>query len=301
MALWPLQQCRLVQCCYSAANPTTVGKASVVGKNSVPGRSVNFTHTVVREPPLSVAAGLREIDSGDPDIQAFRQQHTLYCDALRRCGVKVIALPALESCPDSVFIEDAALCFTDAAVVLHPGAPSRRAESASLRPYLQDIFVSVYELEGGGHVDGGDVLVTDTTVFAGLSARTDRAGLAALQAVVETLGYQFRAVDTPAGVLHFKSDCALLDPDTVLATSRLASGDCFDGLQVLVVPEGEEAAANCIRVNQHVLLSEGYPRTQELLAAAGYSLIELPTDQAALLDGGLSCLSLRFSLTAAMP
>ena len=60
------------------------------------------------------------------------------------------------------------------------------------------------------------------------------------------------------------------------------------------VPAGEEAAANCIRANDAVLVPGGFPATPELLDRAGYNVIAVPAGQAALLDGGLSCQSLRF-------
>ena len=67
---------------------------------------------------------------------------------------------------------------------------------------------------------------------------------------------------------------------------------------MIEAPEGEKAAANLIRVNDYVLLSAGHPRTEELLTANGYELKVLDTSEAAKVDGGLSCLSLRFALGA---
>ena len=104
-----------------------------------------------------------------------------------------------------------------------------------------------------------------------------------------------RELQTPPGVLHFKTDCSLLDADTILATPRLAACGCFDGYRVIPTPEGEEAAANAIRFNDLVLVPAGFPRTAETLARAGYDVREIPNSEAARLDGGMSCLSLRFT------
>ena len=262
------------------------------------GRSYRFLNAITRQPGNSIAAALRAADSGDPDAGKFRQEHELYVDALRDGGVDVVVLDALEQFPDSVFIEDAALCVADTAIVLRPGAPSRFGEAAALQPELQSHFQQVITLPGDGHVDGGDVLLSDTHAFIGLSARTDKTGLTALAGVLEDFSYKLREVNTPPDILHFKTDCGLLDAETVFATAALTATHCFAGYRVIEAPESEAAAANLVRINDVVLLSKGYPRTHELLDGAGYRVVVVPTHEAAKVDGGLSCMSLRFSWDA---
>lgn len=258
--------------------------------------SVRFTHALCRRPARSVAQGLRAIDTGTPDPELFAAEHMAYVDALRNAGAMVTLLEPLEAFPDSCFIEDPALCLKGVAIVLRPGAPSRLGEAAALKPVLEGIFPEVWNLPGTGFVDGGDILCSDREVMVGLSARTDRAGVDALRPLVETLGYRLRIVETPADILHFKTECSLLDSETVLATPKLAATGCFRDYRIIETAEGEAAAANAIRFNDPVFLSAGHRRTAEKLDAAGYKVMELPMTQAALLDGGLSCLSLRFSL-----
>ncbi len=98
---------------------------------------------------------------------------------------------------------------------------------------------------------------------------------------------------TPRDVLHLKSDCSLLDDETILATRRLAASGMFDDFRVVLVPDGEEAAANALRVNDSVLVSDSYPRTAELLAKS-YNVVPLQTREVAKIDAGLSCMSLRW-------
>ena len=145
-----------------------------------------------------------------------------------------------------------------------------------------------------GFSDGGDVLVTPDVVLIGLSARTDAAGAQALCEALDRLGLKGRVERTPPGVLHFKSACALLDEETVLATTAMAASGVFKGLQVITTPSGEEAAANLVRVGDTVLASAGYPRTLDLLAARGLEVVALPTTEVAKIDAGLSCMSLRW-------
>lgn len=153
----------------------------------------------------------------------------------------------------------------------------------------------VVQWESDGFIDGGDILVTDAAVLVGLSERTDRPGFDCLKTTLERWGYDVRAVRTPEGVLHFKSDCCVLDSETILATSRLSGSGCFASFRVLTVPPGEEAAANCVRVNDSLLVPAGYPATAEFLACKGYAVETLAVTQPSLLDGGLSCMSLRWN------
>ncbi|SHI82228.1 dimethylargininase [Shimia gijangensis] len=258
--------------------------------------SFTFSHALCRTPSASVTDGLRAEDQGDPDASVFLKEHEAYVTALRATGATVEVLPADEAFPDSVFIEDAALCLKGQAIVLRPGAESRLGESAALRPDLERVMNGVIDLETTGFVDGGDILCSDDEVMIGLSARTNRQGAEDLRPIVESLGYTLRILETPADILHFKTESSLLDERTILATPKLAASGCFQDYRVIHTAEGEEAAANAIRFNDTVFLSSGHPRTAEILRKVGYNVQEMPTTQAALVDGGLSCMSLRFSL-----
>ncbi len=264
-----------------------------------PEASYMFTHAICRRPGRSIVRGLRASDAGDPDFGAFAREHAAYVDALADAGVAVSVQDPLESYPDSVFVEDPALCVAGAAIILRPGAPSRFGEREAARAALREHFDDVIDLRGGGFVDGGDILVTGREVLVGLSSRTDSTGVEALSLIISELGLPMRVIRTPPEILHFKTDCGLLDDETVFCTRALAASGCFAGYRVIECPEGEEAAANLIRVNGVVLTSAGHPATVGLLAGEGYDVRTISTVQAARLDGGLSCMSLRFRLPAA--
>ena len=255
-----------------------------------------FTHAIVRAPGTSAVRGLRANDIGAPDIEDFRRDHCDYVAAMQGTGAMVRTLEPLEEFPDSVFVEDTSLCLPEAAIVLRPGAPSRLGETASIKPALAEFFDTVMVIGGDGFIDGGDILVTQKEILIGRSQRTNPAGIAALREIVGRWGYRVREVAMPAGVLHFKTDCSVLDEETILSTRRLAAGGCFDGYRVIHTASGEEAAANAVRFNSVVLFAKGYPRTAEQLAAHNYNVCEIGNAEAAKLDGGMSCLSLRFSV-----
>ncbi len=252
-----------------------------------------FNRAIVRMPSRSVVDGLRAVDAGAPDYEGVLREHAAYVRAFEGAGVSVRTLPALEAFPDSVFVEDTALVFTGVAILLRPGAATRRGEAAEIAEELDRRFEQVLHLERGT-AEGGDVLTTPHAVFIGVSERTNIEGAEALVSLLALAGQRGVVVKTPPGVLHLKSDCALLDEETVLCTPRLAAAKPFPGFRVLETPEGEEGAANALRVGDKVLLSAGYPRTADLLARESYAVEVLPTAEIAKIDAGLSCMSLRW-------
>lgn len=259
-------------------------------------RSYRFSHAITRAPAASIIQGLRAVDTGNPDLALMQAHHVDYIEALRSTGAKVITLPALEAYPDSVFVEDTALCLPEGAVIMRPGAPSRLGEAAEMMPHLAALYSDLRRIEGPeSYIEGGDILTTESEILVGRSARTNAAGISELADIVADWGYGLREVHTPPGVLHFKTDCALLDGDSVLSTERLAASRCFKGYRVVLVAEGEEAAANAIRFNDKVLFPAGFPKTRDRLLQAGYDVTEIGNSECAKLDGGMSCLSLRFT------
>ena len=254
----------------------------------------HFDQAIVRAPGARVADGLRAVDRGAPTREGVQRELDAYVRALQAAGVEVETLEALDAFPDAIFVEDPALVFSNGAILLRPGAPSRFGETAALAPALRRRFGVVLEL-AEGFVEGGDVLVMPDVVLIGLSGRTDGTGAEALKVLLEKLGRRGEIVSTPPGVLHFKTDCSLLDEHTILATSRLAAARAFQRYRVIVTPKGEEAAANALRVNDRVFLGDRFPRAADRLTSAGFEVVPLPNEQIALLDAGFSCLSLRWS------
>ena len=257
----------------------------------------NFTHAITRRPGHSVSHGLRAEDIGTPSIDQMVLDHATYVATLKETGAQVIELDALEAFPDSTFVEDDALCLDGFAVMMRPGAPSRLGEVAQMAPHVRAVYKQVFEITGPGFIEGGDILVTPREILVGTSARTDAVGVGELRAIVEPRGYTLREVQTPPGVLHFKTDCSLLDSETLLATKRLDASGCFEGYRVLHTADGEEAAANAIRFNQIVIMAAGFPKTAEMLRGEGYSVREINNTECAKIDGGMSCLSLRLNAT----
>jgi dimethylargininase len=258
-------------------------------------RSYRFSHAIVRTPADNATAGLRAVDQGAPNIGLMRRHHADYIAALEAEGAAVTELPLLAAYPDAQFVEDTALCLPEGAVVMRPGAPTRLGEAAEMAPVLACFYDEIMTIEGPGTIEGGDILVTEREILVGSSARTDTVGIAELARLVARWGYKVRELATPPGVLHFKTECSLLDAETILSTPRLDAAGSFRGYRVIHTAEGEEAAANSIRFNGAVIAPLGFPRTAERLDREGYRVVLIGNSECAKIDGGMSCLSLRFT------
>lgn len=258
-----------------------------------------FTHAIVRKPARSVVAGLRGGGGPDPSFDGVVNEHAAYCAALVQAGLAVTILPALDAFADSVFVEDPALVFPEGAILLRPGAPSRAGEVAEIAPALRDKFETVLSLDEG-FADGGDILMTAERVMIGLSARTNSDGAKALMRLLAQFSRRASVVETPKDVLHFKTDCALIDEETVLTTPRLARSGVFKGFREILTAAGEKAAANALRVNDRLFVGARFARTIDALDREGFAVTPLAVDEIGKIDAGLSCMSLRWrSLTDA--
>ncbi len=256
-------------------------------------RPIDFSRALVRTPGASVVAGLRAGGGPDPSLAGVRAEHATYAAALRDAGLAVTELPPLEDFPDAIFLEDPALVFPEAAILLRPGAPSRIGEVEQLRPDLQALFPQVLELREG-FADGGDVLVMPDKVFIGLSARTDKSGAQELIGLLAQIGRQAVIAETSMEVLHLKTASSIVDEETILATSALAESGIFADYRVLTVPSDEEGGANVLRVNDTILVGENYPGIAEAVSGFGAEVQLLANAEIAKIDAGFTCMSLRW-------
>jgi dimethylargininase len=255
-----------------------------------------FRRAIVRPPGACFAGGLTTAGLGPPDLELARSQHERYCEALRGCGLEVIRLPEDSAHPDSTFVEDTAVITERGAILTRPGAPSRAGEVAGIRSALEPLFPDLEEIVAPGTLDGGDVCEAGDRFFIGLSERTNAEGARQLAAFLRRRGYEATCVDirNAPGLLHLKSGVAYLGGGTFLLVDALAGHDAFLGVDRLIVDAEESYAANGVRINGALLLASGFPRVERELRRRGERPIVLEMSEFRKMDGGLSCLSLRF-------
>lgn len=254
---------------------------------------MRFTKALVRRPCRSMVNGLSSAGLGQPDVGRALEQHAAYVEALRECGLEVIVLEADEAFPDSVFVEDTAVVCPEAAVIDRPGAPSRQGEERGVARTLARFFPVLEAIAAPGTLEGGDVMRAGGQFFVGLSGRTNHEGVRQLDALLGRHGYEVVAVPL-GGLLHLKTGISFLEEERLLAAGELAREPAFARFRVIPVPAGEEYAANSLWVNGRVLVPAGFPATRRAVEAAGCGTMALDVSEFRKLDGGLSCLSLRW-------
>jgi len=253
-----------------------------------------FTHAIVRTPCANFAAGLTTSGHlGRADYELMLAQHAAYIEALRALGLAVDVLPAQDNYPDAHFVEDTAVVCDEVAVISNPGAPERNGEQLSMEPALAR-YKNLARIEGSGTLDGGDVLQVGQRFFVGLSERTNAEGVRQFARILGEHGYETVAVPVGQG-LHFKSGVNFIGGNTLLVTPDFAGCDALAGYDLKVTPQGEDYAANTLYINGTLITPKGFPGVRAILDATGLPVVELDMSETRKMDGGLTCLSLRFA------
>jgi dimethylargininase len=255
-----------------------------------------FHKAIVQLPARNFAGGLTTAGLGPPNYELALQQHETYCSALEACGLSLIRLAPDERYPDSTFVEDTAILTERCAVLTLPGASTRRNEVAGIRAKLTDFFPELQSIREPGRLDGGDVCDAGDHFFIGISQRTNEAGARQLAAILAQAGYTSTFVDirNVTGILHLKSGLASLGEKRLAVIEPLAQLQEFCGYDLIPVRAGEEYAANCLAINDHVLVAKGFPVFEQSLHKLGKQTLAVDLSEFQKMDGGLSCLSLRF-------
>jgi dimethylargininase len=252
-----------------------------------------YKKAIVRVPGKSLINGLTSADLGVPDYQTAITQHQNYINALKKCGLDVIVLEADENFPDSTFVEDTALLTPYCAIITNPGAPSRRGEIPGMKKVLVNLFDNLEEIKDPGTVEAGDVMMVGNHYYIGLSERTNQNGADQLIKILLKYGLTGSTVYLK-NVLHLKSGVSYLENNNMLIISRFINKSQFQEFNLIVADEDESYAANSLWINDQVLVPEGFPRLKNKIEQFGYETIEVNVSEFRKLNGGLSCLSLRF-------
>ena len=259
---------------------------------------------IVRPPGANYADGLTGVDLGSPDYARARRQHAQYCEALEECGLELTRLGADERYPDSTFVEDTAVIIgvlpdsrpsAPLAILTRPGAASRRGEVESIKEALSPFCPQIRSIREPGTLDGGDICEAGNHFLIGISERTNEAGAQQLAELLTSYAYTSCCVDIRdvKNILHLKSGVAYLGDNRLVVTEALANRKEFRGYDLVRVATDEEYAANCLLVNNYVLVAAGYPAFERTLGNLRYKTIALEMTEFQKMDGGLSCLSLR--------
>ena len=254
--------------------------------------SYSFKNAIIRLPNISIQNGLSS-QNLHPKHEVIAEEHSNYITAIKEAGLQIKLLESLEEYPDSIFVEDPALIYKSNIIILNPFDPSRNGERDIIKKEIKHVFDKMLFIEDG-FVEGGDILNINNHFIIGLSDRTNKLGAENLSSLLSKLGATVEICKTPDDILHFKSECSIIDDDTILVSNKMAQLDYLKSHYHLIeLPIGEEGAANALRINNKLLLPDGFTKAEEMLSKK-YNIIKVKVDEIAKVDAGLSCMSLRW-------
>jgi len=255
-----------------------------------------FQNVIVRRPCKALINGITSNPQlGKPDYEKALRQHDTYIEALKQCGVRVTVLPADERYPDSCFVEDPAVITRKCAIITNPGAESRNGEKDEIVDAVRKFFPEdkIEYIVSPGTLEGGDVMMVGDHFYVGRSARTNEEGIRQFISILEKYGLSGSEV-TLEEVLHLKTGVNYLENGNMLVSGEFVTKPEFQKYNRVEIPDEEAYAANCIWVNGTVIVPMGYPSVEKAVRDLGYQVLLVDTSEYRKVDGGLSCLSLRF-------
>ena len=137
------------------------------------------------------------------------------------------------------------------------------------------------------------MMKAENCYYIGISKRTNNEGAGQLIQILKKK--KMTGVRVPLQkMLHLKSGVSYLGNNILLVCGELKVRKEFAGFDRIEVDEDESYAANSLFINGKVLIPEGFPKTRRKIENAGLETIVLDVSEFRKVDGGLSCLSLRF-------
>ena len=236
---------------------------------------------------------LTHLDRIEIDLAVARAQHEAYCAVLERLGCELVRLPEEPELADSVFVEDTALVFDELAVLMRPGAASRRPEVDSVGAALGELRPLTH-IEGPGTIDGGDVIVLGRDVYVGLSSRSDESGIEELGRLLSPHGYHVHGAEL-RDCLHLKTAACRIGENTVLANPEWIDPGVLGARTVVEIDPSEPFSANAFPVAGTLVHADSFPATRARLEAAGFAVAPVPASELAKAEGGVTCCSLILS------
>jgi dimethylargininase len=251
-----------------------------------------FTHAITRKIGANFSQGITTAKNESHSYDLIVSQHEAYRETLRSFGLEVIVLNSLPHYPDAYFVEDTAVVTPQVAVVTIPGAISRRGEADAIAPVLAD-YRKIKRIQPPGTVDGGDVLRVDNHFIIGISERTNKKGAEQLGKILQRFGNTWATVPVRSG-LHLKSSVNLVGENTLLMSREYTGLEELKRFEKIIVDEDEKPACNTLWLNDRLMVPKGFQATTKKLEATGSDIVELDISEVNKMDGGLTCMSLRF-------
>jgi dimethylargininase len=248
-------------------------------------------HAIVRPVPNSYNRCIRT-NVERIDVALAKKQHAKYCKTLQELGLKLIWVKGDDTLPDSCFVEDTAIIIGEKAIICNMKVKSRAQEIIEVAKVLEKLKETYY-IKPPATIDGGDVLKIENKIFVGISERTNIQAVHQLRKILKRSDIEIVPVKVQ-NVLHLKSACTYLGNNYVILSKGHFDMNILREYEKIVVPGGEEYAADCLAIDGTILMAKGYPKTKRRIEAAGFSVKELETSEFRKGEGALTCLSILF-------
>jgi len=255
-----------------------------------------FNNAIVRLPGRSIENGISSVpELGKPIYEKALKQHADYVQALEKCGITVTLLEAMEEFPDSCFVEDTAVLTPNCAIISRPGAATRQRESSFILDTIRNFYTDdqIAYITAPGTLEGGDVMMVGNHFYVGNSARTNTEGCRQFLEILKHFGHSCSIVPL-SDFLHLKTGLSYLEDNNLLIAGEFAEKSDFKNFNKIFVAKDELYSANCLWLNGNIIVPTGFEKTTHAIRELGYTVLQVDTSEYRKIDGGLSCLSLRF-------
>ena len=248
---------------------------------------------------------------GTVDPALARRQWDALREAYEGLGVEVSVVEGAEGQPDMVFCANQSLPYVtpggERGVVLsRMHAPQRAGEVPHYQRFFQEEGYETHHLDADlpGDFEGmGDAIWHPSRylLWGGYGYRTDRE---VYERLSRALGFPVIALSlTDPDFYHLDTCFCPLDEETVLIYPGAFDEAGIDAIKahfprILEAPEDEARSLFACNAHspdgEHVLIQAGATRTNDLLRAAGYTVVELDTSEFLKSGGSVFCMKLMF-------
>ena len=245
-------------------------------------------------------------ETGASSREKLVLQHEAFCKTLADAGVNLISPVARPGSVYQVFARDPAFAIGDTLFVARMRDSWRAAETTGLNEIRQR-YTNVVSFSGATpSIEGGDVIVMDRKrVLVGVNRNTNDAGADALSLALRSAGIEVLRV--PHKALHLDCCFAPLPDGTALISSAKLPESSIAMLRTYyreVTPLDRDEASLHLATNllwidrKRVVSSRNAKRTNAILRAKGFRVIELDFSQLVSLWGGFRCVVCPLERTA---
>ncbi|MFG0252298.1 MAG: dimethylarginine dimethylaminohydrolase family protein [Phycisphaerales bacterium JB038] len=265
---------------------------------------IGYPDNFVLPEPINPKHEIYHADHPDaPTAEKLIPEFREFQSALESCGVEVFIPDPVEGVPDQLTPRDIGFVMGDTFVLAAMSQASRKREWTGIKKVLDEIPAEkILRVPSDVSVEGGDIILDRGTLFIGLSERTSIEGAEWMR---EQYAWRYRVQLVPLKELHHEEDILHMDCTflPVGAHHCLIYPDGFHQMPKCIEHDYEwieitreeqfELATNVLSVSPTEVISrQGSERVNAKLREAGFTVIEVPFDEAPKGGGSFRCASL---------